>query len=176
MKKNTKRKLYKTNSSNDMEYTKIFKIMIGVILVLALTYFVTALSTGELKFGKDKGEIKEEVNIQYEEIIAGQILNRSQDEYYVLLFNFTDVFASYYLSLKDSYIMNDNSLPFYVVDLEKYVNQDILANDDYQYKVNINDIKDLKVVNPTLIKIKNHKIIENINGKENILKFFEENN
>ena len=40
----------------------------------------------------------------------------------MLLFNFTDTFASYYLSLKDSYVKEDNSLPFYIIDLEKSVN------------------------------------------------------
>lgn len=176
MKKKTKRNLYKTNTSSDMEYSKIIKITLGVVLVLTLTYFVTALATGEIKFGKEKEELKEEVIIQYEEIIAGQILNRDKEEYYVLLFDFTDTYASYYLSLKDTYIKNDKALPFYIVDLEKHVNKSIVAADENEYKANVNNIDNLKVINPTILKVKNHKVIKNITGKENILKFFEENN
>ena len=159
-----------------MEYSKIIKITIGVVLILALVYFITALATGEIKFGKDEEETVEETSIQYEEIIAGQILNRSQDEYYVLLFNFTDTFASYYLSLKDSYLQNDSALPFYIVDLEKHINKDIVAETESDYKANLSSLSDLKVTNPTILKVKNHKVIKNITGRENILKFFEENN
>lgn len=176
MKKKTKRNLYKTNTNNDVEYSKIIKITIGIVLVLALTYFVTALVSGEIKFGKDNDEVTEETTIQYEEIIAGQILNRNQDEYYVLLFNFTDTFASYYLSLKDTYVENDDALPFYIVDLEKHVNESIVATDENEYKANVSNISDLKVTNPTILKVKNHKVVKNITGRENILKFFEENN
>jgi len=176
MKKKTKRNLYKTNTSNDMEYAKLIKIGIGVILVLVLTYFVTALATGEIKFGKDKEIEKEETSIQYEEIIAGEVLNRNHDEYYVLLFNFTDTYASYYLSQKDSYSMKDSALPFYIVDLEKHINKSIVAENEGQFKTDINDVKDLKIMNPTVLKIQKHRVIQTIKGKENILKFFEEKN
>ena len=176
MKKKTKRNLYKTNTSNDMEYAKLIKIGIGVILVLVLTYFVTALATGEIKFGKDKEIEKEETSIQYEEIIAGEVLNRNHDEYYVLLFNFTDTYASYYLSQKDSYLMNGSALPFYIVDLEKHINESIIVESEDQMKTDVNNARDLKVSNPTILKIQKHRVIQTIKGKENILKFFEEKN
>ena len=90
MKKKTKRKLYTTNTTSDIEYSKIIKITIGVVLVLVLTYLITGLATGEIKWGKKEDAKKEEASIQYEEIIAGEVLNRSDSEYYVFLFNFTD--------------------------------------------------------------------------------------
>ena len=172
MKKNKKRNLYRTNTSMDVEYSKVIKIALGVILILALTYFVTALATGEIQFGKEKEEVQE-VSIQYEEIIAGQILNRSNEEYYVMLFDFTDTFASYYLSLKDAYSETENALPFYIVDLEKHINQEIVAENDESDQTNVDNIHDLKVFSPTIIKVKNHKVVESIIGKENILKFLE---
>ena len=48
MKKKTKRKLYTTNTTSDIEYSKIIKITIGVVLVLVLTYLITGLATGEI--------------------------------------------------------------------------------------------------------------------------------
>ena len=172
MKKKTKRKLYTTNTTSDIEYSKIIKITIGVVLVLVLTYLITGLATGEIKWGKKEDTTKEEASIQYEEIIAGEVLNRSGSEYYVFLFNFTDSSASYYLSLKDSYIKEDKALPFYIVDLEKHINQQVVAEDG-NIKTNVNSVNDLKVENPTIIKVKNHKVVESIEGKENILNFFE---
>ena len=92
-KKKQKRNLYRTNSSSDMEYNKIIKISIGVLVVLVLTYFGTAILSGEIKFGeKKKEEVKEEVSIQYEEIMVGQMLNRSEVNimyYYLILLMLT---------------------------------------------------------------------------------------
>lgn len=173
MGKKTKRTLYQTKSNIDMEYSTVIKIAIGVIVVLALTYLITALASGEIKFGKRNKEAEQEVSIQYEEIMAGQVLNRNHDEYYVLLFNFTDTFASYYLSLKDNYIREDNALPFYIVDLEKYMNQSIITDKDEKMVTNTNDINNLKVMSPIILKVKGHKVVESIKGRESILNFFD---
>ena len=35
-----------------------------------------------------------------------------------------------YLSLKDTYAQNENSLPFYIVDLEKHVNKDYVLENE----------------------------------------------
>ena len=155
--KNTRN--YKINTSTDVDYMKVIKIGIGVLLVLSLVYFVTALATGEIKFGKEATE-EEETIIQYDEIIAGETFNRPEEEYYVLYMNFTDTFASYYLSLIDTYETSDDSLNFYTVDIEKVINTDYVTNE-------------LKVENPTILKISNSKITETITGRENILNFFE---
>lgn len=173
-KKKQKRNLYKTNTTNDMEYSKIIKITIGVILVLAATYFVTALASGEIKFGKSKKEVKEETSIQYEEIMVGQMLNRSDSEYYVLLFNFTDTFASYYLTQKDNYITKDDALPFYIIDLEKSVNKDYVLGDEEALIEKPVRLVDFKATSPTIVRIKNRKIVERISGRDKVLDFFKE--
>lgn len=172
MKKKTKKNLYRTSSNNDLEYAKIIKISLGVMIILALTYFVTAIATGEIKLGNNKKIEETETNIQYEEIIAGQIFNRSDKDYYVLLFDFTDTYASYYLSLKDTYTQKDKSLSVYIVDLEKQINKEIVSEDG-NAKVYVDDIKKLKVSNPTLIRIKNHKVVQSIEDKDKIIEFFE---
>lgn len=173
MKKKTKKILYKTNSSTDVEYAKIIKIAIGVVLVLGLTYFVTALVTGEINFNKKDEEVKEETSIQYEEITAGQIFNRTDEEYYVLLFNFTDTFAGYYLSLIDTYSYDDDSLPFHIVDLEKKVNEQYVLQEGEGLKEKPTNLGDFKATNPTIVKIKNKRVVERISGRDNVLKFFD---
>lgn len=173
MKKKTKRNLYKSNTNSDMEYSKVIKITIGVVVVLALVYFVTALATGEIKFNNKKKVEETETNIQYEEIIAGQILNRNDKDYYVLLFNFTDTYASYYLSIKDTYVKKDKALPVYIVDLEKDINKGIVAEDSKNIKTYVDNVNSLKVSNPTLIRIKDHKIVQSIEDRGKIIEFFE---
>ena len=156
MKKNTRN--YRTTTSTEVDYMKVIKIGIGVLLVLGIVYLVTAIASGEIKLNK-KEKATSETEIQYQEIIAGETFNRNASEYYVLFMNFTDSFASYYLSLIDNYHMKDNSLPFFTVDMEKKINSDYITND-------------LKVENPTILKISNSKITETITGKEDILNFF----
>ncbi|MCI5966845.1 MAG: hypothetical protein MRZ42_00475 [Tenericutes bacterium] len=173
MKKKTKRNLYRTSSNSDVEYTKIIKIAVGVIIVLALTYFITALATGEIKFNNKKKTEEAETSIQYEELIAGQVFNRADKDYYVLLFNFTDTYASYYLSIKDTYTKKDKSLPVYIVDLEKDINKDIVAEDSKNTKIYVDNINNLKVTNPTLIRIKDHKVVQSIEDRDKIIEFFE---
>lgn len=172
--KKQKRKIYKTNSSSDMEYMKIIKIAIAVISVLLLTWFVTALVSGEIDFGKKETEEETEVSIQYEEIIAGQIFNRVDSEYYVLLFNFTDTFASHYLSLIDTYDTEEDSLPFYIVDLEKKVNEQYVLQEGEGLTEKPSSLAKFKATNPTIVRIKNGKVVERISERENVLEFFEE--
>ena len=157
--KNTRN--YRTTTSTEVDYMKVIKIGIGVLLVLGLVYLVTAIASGEIKLGKKEKE-KIETEIQYQEIIAGETFNRNASEYYVLFMNFTDSYASYYLSLIDNYQMKDNSLAFFTVDMEKKINSDYVTNE-------------LKVENPTILKISNSKITETITGKDNILNFFKNN-
>ena len=171
--KRKKQKSYRTTTSTDVEYMKVVKIALGVLLILGIVYFVTAMSMGEIKLKKNE-KVKTETSIQYEEIIAGSIFNRNADNYYVLLFNFTDQYASYYLSLIDSYKGKDGSLPFYIVDLEKKVNSNyaIKEDDDNTYPTP-KDISNLKVSNPTILKIQKTKVVDVIAGQDKVLEFFE---
>ncbi len=172
-KKVQKRKLYKTSKSNELEYMKVIKIFIVVILIIALTYFVTALMTGEIRFGKKKEPASEEVSIQYDEITAGQVFSRSDSEYYVLCYNFSDSFSSYYLSFRETYVQKENSLPIYLLDLEKSFNQEMVLEEGENYQQFPSAIADLKVANPTMLKIKNHKVVERIIGLDDIIQFFQ---
>lgn len=151
----------------DAQLATGIRIAVGVLIALGFVYLLTALATGEIKLGEEKKKEAAETKIQYEEIIAGQILNRKQDEYYVLAFNFTDAEASYYLSLKDGYKQNTDALPFYIVDLEKGFNTSIVVEETPK------DSTELKVVAPTLLKIKKGKITERVSTKEKVKEYLE---
>lgn len=151
----------------DTQVTRGIKIAVGVIMALGLVYLLTALATGEIKLGDKKKKESVEPEIQYEEIIAGQILNRKQNEYYVLAFDFTANEASEYLSLKDSYGQNPDALAFYIVDLEKGFNQSIVSEEE------VKGTTELKVTAPTILRIKDGKIVERISTKEKVKEFLE---
>jgi len=74
-----KKDLFGKANYNEQVVT-IVKIAIGVVLALAVVYFATALVTGEIKLGNNNKEEIKEATIQYEEIIAGSIINRQKEE------------------------------------------------------------------------------------------------
>ena len=148
---------YKMTTTTELDYKRVIKITIGVLLVIGIVYLVTAISSGEIKLNKKKANT--EVSINYQEIIAGETFNRKASEYYVLYFNFTDSKASYYLTLIDSYNSQDNSLPFYIVDLEKKINTEYATDT-------------LKVNHPTILKISDSKVSQVITGHDNVVEFF----
>ncbi len=167
---------YKTTTSNT-EVSTLIKILIGVLIFLGFTYLITGLLTGEIKLGKKDKDIVTEAEIQYEEILAGETLNRTETDYYVMYFNFTDNIASSYITLKDTYLKKEKALGFYLVDLEKGFNKGFVAqNDENTDKINFNNISELKVKNPTILKISNHKVVERVEGKDKIISFLEEIN
>ena len=159
----------KANYNEDV--VKIVKILVVVVLVLGLVYLGTAILTGEINLGKETKE-EAEVEIQYEEIIAGEILNRIDTEYYVLLFNFTSDDATNLLTLKDSYSHVNNSLPVYIVDLDKKFNSILTPLENEEIIEIPSNVSDLRVKDATLLKVKGGKVISRVTTFDNIEETF----
>ena len=167
----SKKRRYKTTTTTELDYMKVIKITIGVLIVLGLVYFSTAILSGEIKLKKEKK--KEEITtIDYKNIIAGEAFNRSPIDYYVLFYRSSDTFGSYYKDLVESYKTKSDSLPFYFVDLDDKLNKDYLIEEDTNEYKKPSGIDDLKVLNPTIIRIRNKQVFDFISGRENVLKFF----
>lgn len=167
MKNNKNKKIierqYKNNDENN-EFIKILKITIGVLLFFGIVYLIAGVLTGEIKFNKDE---KEEVSIQYSEILAESTFKQKDNEYYVIYYDF----SSNESVLIDA-ITNDLSAnnKVYKVDLSKGFNKNYISKDD-KIKTNPKNAKELTVVNPTLIKIKNKKSVKLLKGAKNIKEY-----
>ena len=172
MKKTKSKDIVYAKANYNQDVVNIVKILIGVVLFLVVVYFLTAWLSGEIKFGKDKTEEKV-VTIQYEEIIAGQIMNRNDENYYVMLFDFSEENASTLIAMKDSYTSVEEALPVYIVDLEKGFN-DVL---DYEDNETIIDkptsIKDLKVNDITMLKIEKGKVTNRVTTYDKVKEYIE---
>ena len=127
-KKMKKQKLYTNTKSIDNEGLKIIKLLLIVALVIGIVYLVTAIVNGEIKLNKDNEKEEVTTTIQREEIIAGQTLNRTDTEYYVLMYNFTSNNASLITAIKDKYVAL-KKLPVYIVDLDKAFNQKYIVKE-----------------------------------------------
>lgn len=180
MQKNKKTKKQKLNYSNkfydqDNEALKIVKILVGIILFLVIFYLLAMIMTGEIKFG-NKAKTEEETVIQYDEILAGQSLNRMDDEYYVLYYNFSEKLSSTYVAYRDAYTQALKGIPMYMVDLENGFNTKYLLKEGEEKVELPEEIDQLKVKNPTILKIKDHKVIERTEGKEAVKNLLKELN
>ena len=149
-------------SSDSEEASRMIKILIGVVVVLAVFYLIFALITGEISFGKKE---KAPAEIQNIEILAGNTFLRPEGTYYVLMYDFSKTDSIIYANIYDLY-SNNSGAKMYLVDLSKKFNTQYLVEDKSAVKVN--NINNLKVVNGTLIKIENGVGVSYSVGEENI--------
>ena len=157
------------NSVTEYSLAKMGKI-IGILLVLfGLFYFITIVIV------KNRGE--EETNtpvvVDSSKITLSQLLNREEDEYYVIAVKASLYENSYlstdYISFYNSYIneykQKEDSLPFYYIDLDSALNKSYFGTE-----LNItDDISKLKLNDEVLFRIKNNKIEKTYVGKDKIL-------
>ena len=169
MRKN-KQKNYKITTTTELDYVRVVKITLGVLLVFIVVYLVAAIASGEIKLGNKKKDTTPEATIQYQEIIGGSMLNRVDKEYYVLLFDFSDEYSTYYQTLVKSYTSKDKSLPVYFVDLGKKINEDYKVPEEQKGKVI--EYTDLRVEEVALVKVKDGKINGTYDGKDKVIDFF----
>jgi len=171
MQKKKKQKLnYEKNYEPDNEVLKIVKILIAVILFLALFYFFAMIMTGEIKLGNKKKE-DEVTQIQYDEILAGETFNKNDEEYYVFYFNFSEKISSSYLTYREGYLSKTEHFPMYMVDLEKGFNTSYIRKDNEEREEYPENIENLKVTSPTIVKVKDKKVVERVEGKDEVKEF-----
>ena len=160
----------KANESN-YEMIRLFKILIGVIGVLALFGFVFAIIHGDIF----KSKKKEKEEIQNIEIMAGTAFSRptTEDvtEYYVLFYDFDGANKDLMNTVYNAFNRYDRKMKFYKVNLGSILNKTYVANT--LEEVNTSNNKDLKVMDPTLIKVSNGAAVAVYTGKEEIVNFEE---
>lgn len=171
-KKDYKKKLEKEkkdlrdyNEKNEGINTKTFiYITIGVVGFILLMFVFTKIKTGEWNIFTKENSFKYGAEIQNTKILCGSVLNREDSEYYVLGFNMQDDNASLYESIVEKYNGSKDKLPLYKLDLSNSRNN-ICKSDTLNIT---SDITTLKLVTPTLIKVKDGKIIENYTNYDSI--------
>ena len=152
------------NIEEGNEIKKFVIIAISVLLFFGGVYLLAGILTGEIKFKSDENK---EVTIQYSEILAESTFKQSDKEYYVIYYDF-DSNEAMLIDAISADLSSDSTL--YKVDLSKNFNKNYISTDG---KVNTSQksIKELKVVSPTLIKIKDKKVVKFQKGIDKIKEF-----
>ena len=173
MKKKEYQKILKQEKKDKKEYNesnaginmKTFLIIAACVVGFVFLMFVfTKIKTGEWHlFTKENSKIYT-AEVQDEKILCGSILNRSDSEYYVLAYEMKEDSSSLYNSIAERYNNSISKVKLYKLDFSNSRNN-ICKGDS----INItNDVASLKLTMPTLVKIKDGKIIENYKSYDEI--------
>ena len=139
-------------------------IALGVIGFVFLMFAFTKIKTGEWNLFTKKNSFKYTAEIQDTKILCGSILNRDNSEYFVLAFSMKEDDSMIYESVVETYKNSSKAIPLYKVDFSNSRN-DICKGDSLNIT---NDVTTLKLVTPTLIKVKDGKIIEDHTSYDSI--------
>ena len=124
-----------------------------VIAIILIFYGVTVLLTKNKKNEVTNNNDSSEAVIQYEEILAGEIYQQKENEYYVLAY--TDSSDSQkYISALDEYSKIEKATKTYKIDLASGFNKSYVASEsnfEGQYPI---------YSGPTLLKITDKQITE----------------
>ena len=156
---------------NENPYEDIYKLLktFGIILavILLIYFFVALIITKEIDwFSND--EKQNEVTTVKNSILAKNTFMQKEEEYFVYFYDFDDENTSI-ATLISSKLSNSK---VYKVNTNDAFNSNYVT-DEATGNSSATTIDDLKVINPTLIKISGDNIIEYYETKDNIISYLE---
>lgn len=162
-KKRDKQIIKQNNSVESNEYKKLITIIIIVASIFLLFYILTTVFTKDKKVDIFKNDLNSS-EIQYDEIIIGNMFDKS-GEYYVLMLEKNDQ----YKELFENYVIKirNTGSTIYTVDLNNAFNKKYVS-DEYSY-----DKDDFKTKGTLLVRINDEEIKDYYESKEEILRKLE---
>ena len=145
--------------NEDVKLIKKLVIILIVVIVFVLGfYFLTD------KVVEKNETPNADVEINYSTATVGTILNRPYDEYMVLLYDSEESEAAYYSTLLSKYTSSSKD-KVYFVDLSLRGNKEYVKDKSNK---KFTKIEDAAFVGPTLLKIKDGKVVDFLESKEAI--------
>ncbi len=158
------RKEVATLFKDDKDVYNVFKIALGVILFLGLSFVIVNVARGNWNlFTKSNTQIE---SIDNNMVMVGTMFNKSDEEYLVLAYDLSSDTQMVYRYLKDSY---EGSKKLYVLDLSSGFNKAYIGNTN----VISNDLTKFKLSTPTLLVIKGDKIVASYKEENEIVKYLQ---
>ncbi len=152
---------YQTEEQTEMK--KFFIVLILLVGIIIGVYFLSKI------FIKSNVKDYEYQNgtISTTAMSVGTIFNGKEKEYYVMAYDTTAVDAQSYSTYTNYYTQNkENALKIYYLDLSNGLNKKYYVTENSNKKAQ--KIADLKILDGTLLKIKEGKITKYLEGKEAI--------
>lgn len=153
--KEIKKQLKKQREEDNDIRTKIIKalkILVGILIFMIITLLITKYANGDFS--------SKEIDISYDTIIAGQMFNRTESDYTILMY-------SYKNDTSIASTIENVSKKIYKINLDDKMNSSIIGEKNIT-----NDIKTFKTNEAVLLEIKNGKIA-NVIEKSNIVSYLQ---
>lgn len=169
--KDMKKKKKEKNFEEETNYVSRFILYLLILLILLIIgYLVIGIFVNKtISFNKKDTKETSEVTIDNKTILAGEIFDQKEDEYYVLVYNKNEE-NSILGTWKGVYSGKENALKIYEVDSETKLNGKFIVKENSNKDAQ--SYSELRIVSPTLIKISDKKIVEYIEGEEQIKNIF----
>mgnify|MGYP003289267671 CR=1 FL=1 len=153
------KKCDKFEKDNNNELKQLIILVIVITLILGAIYIVSTI----LK-GKDYSSIFDNSldvsEIQYDEVIIGNMLKQTENEYYVLILDNEDSYSGIFSNYIETYRSLEYDIKIYTVDLNNIFN--ISAKEEET------NLDDLKFKSTILLKVKDGEIEESIEDSSEI--------
>lgn len=169
--KDMKKKKKEKNFEEETNYVSRFILYLLIFLILLIIgYLIIGIFVNKtISFNKKDTKENSKVTIDNNTILAGEIFDQKEDEYYVLVYNKNEE-NSILGTWKGVYSGKENALKIYEVDSETKLNGNFIVKENSNKDAQ--SYSELRIVSPTLIKINNKKIVEYIEGEEQIKNIF----
>jgi len=168
-KKVNAKKINTKNINNGNEMTNFIKIIIVVTIILCVFYVLTVFINREDEV-KSPDNNDTNAQIQYDEILVGDIFEQSNDNYYVLIEDTEDVNIRVYEAYLSVYSQKDDAKRYYTAVINNIFNNKYLA----EVSNLTDDISKFKVNKTTLLEISKGKIVKSYEKDEDILNVLKE--
>lgn len=157
------RKEAATLFKDDKEVLNVFKIALGVILFLGLSFVIINIMNGTWNLFTSKNDKTESIDNTM--VMVGTMFNKSDEEYLVMAYDLSDENQTFYSALIDNYTKKT----LYKLDLSSGFNANYVGDTS-----NItNDLSKLKFSSPTLLVIKGNNIVSSYNTETEIRDYFD---
>jgi len=164
---------FTTNIGNKIIIALSVLCILGLFFLLAV-YITNKHSDDNDSNNKEATEVEENTtgnSISYDEIILGRSLSMSDDSYLVVFYDTTnEEINTTYSEIINNYKAKESHLPIYYVDMGNSFNKSHVK-DEANY--NPNDESELAITGPTLIKVESSKVVDYIEGEEEIKGYLE---
>ena len=162
MKNNSKKiKTIKYYSEEQKEIFKFVVILGAILIIVGIMYLFSTIASNKNTYHYDEST---KGSINYDVVTVGTMFNRSEDEYYVAIYDADSSDAIYYASVLDKYKQNPEATKVYFCNLANKLNADYIASDG-KSNPKAKTINDVAFSDFTFVKIKNgtiDKYLENI--------------
>jgi hypothetical protein len=140
----------------------------GIITIVVVTLLFIGLAVGiaSLIKNKQKTTNTSDATIQYSEILLGNLLDQTENTYYVFVYESNDNYITTYNTYLSNYKTKENALKVYTAALNNGFNKKFLSEEKNLY---VSNISDLKVMGTTLLKVEGKKVVEAYDGKDSII-------